>query len=88
VSRGGEHAHVGAGFGDEHIGDDVGEAWDAHEQFPDGLKRGDRRLDAGIQAGEVGVMGVDAVQVEPHHEGMVVVEPSAQRLGQGGNLLA
>lgn len=88
MSRRGEHAHVGAGFGDEHVGDNAGEARDAHEKFPDGLKRGDRLLDAGIQAVEVAVMGVDAVQVEPHHEGVVVIERSAQRLGQGGDLLA
>ena len=34
------------------------------------------------------LVGVDPIQIQPHHERVVVVEPSLQRLGQCGDLLA
>ncbi|VBA34917.1 hypothetical protein LAUMK35_05827 [Mycobacterium pseudokansasii] len=87
MGSGGKHAHVRAGLGDKHIGDDVGKAWDTHQQFPGGLKGFDRLLDALLKAGDVGAVGVDAIQIQPSHKRVMVAKRPAQRLGRCGDLL-
>jgi len=47
VPGGGEHAHVGAGLGDEHLSDPLAETRDALQQFPGREKRFHQRLDPG-----------------------------------------
>jgi hypothetical protein len=53
MPRGREHAHVGAGFGDEHLSHDPGNARDAHQQLPGRRKRLHRCLDPDVQACDV-----------------------------------
>lgn len=72
MSGGGKDAHIAAGFGEEHFSDDSGESRDAHQQVPGRLKRFHRLLDALIKAGDVGGVGVDAVQKQSRHERVVV----------------
>ena len=88
VPGGGEHAHIPAGFGDEYLGGDAGEPGNADQQVPGGAKGFHRRLDALVEAGDVGAVGVDAVQEQPGHERVVLAEPAGQRFGQGGDLRA
>jgi len=88
VRGGGKYAHIGAGFGDEHISDDLGPPRDADQQFPGEAKGFDRLLEAFIETGDVGAVGIDAVQVQPHHKRVMVIESAAQRLSELRDLLA
>lgn len=47
--------------------------------------RGHRLLDPFVEAGDVGAAGVEAIQ--PGHERVMAVEPSAQRRGECRDLL-
>ena len=77
-----------AGLSDEHIGHDLRPARHAHQEFAGGTKGFDHLLDARIEEGDVGLVSVDPVEIQPHHERVVVGEASLQRLGQCGDLLA
>ena len=77
MTGGGEHAHVRAGFGDEHLGGLGGEPGDAHQQFPGRAKGGHRFLDPLIEAADIGTVGVDAVEEQPGHERVMFIEPAA-----------
>ena len=84
---GGEHAHVGAGFGDEHFSGDPGKPGMLVNRSR-ATKRLHCLLDSGIQARDVGAVGVDAIQKQSCHERMVGAESSGQRLGQRWDLLS
>ena len=77
-----EDAHVGAGLGDDHVGDAGADSRDGAGQVPEGLKGFDHHLDPGGELGDRDVMVVDQVQVYPGQEGVVVVEAPLQGLGQ------
>src|SRR5450759_3004199 len=86
VPGGGEATHVCAGFGDDYFGDVSSDPWDGVEAG-EGLTKGlQGRLDAGGELGDVSLQGVEAVQVHPAQERVVLPEPADQCLRQWGDL--
>ena len=79
---GGEHGHVGAGFGDEDLRDGGAEPRDAHEELPGETKGLHRRLDPGAEVVDVGGVGVNPVQIEFGHVAVVFGEPAGECLGE------
>jgi hypothetical protein len=88
VSGGGEAAHVGAGFGDDYFGDVLSDTWDGVEAGEGVTKGFQCLLDSGGELGDVHLQGVEAVQVHPAQECVVLPEPADQCLGQWGDLAA
>src|SRR6476646_7025192 len=78
MPRGREHAHVSAGFGNEHLGGLGREPGDADQKFPGEAKEGHRVLDPRIEASDIGAVSVDAVQEQPGHERVMLSEPAHQ----------
>ena len=83
MPRAGEHAHVPARLGDEHLGGLGREPGNADQQFPGEAKGGHRILDPRVEATDIGTVSVDAVQEQPGHERVMLIEPADQRLGGG-----
>src|SRR5450759_3057690 len=68
VPGGGEAAHVGAGFSDDHFGDVPSDTWNGVEPG-EGVTKGDQCLFyPGGELGDVLVQGVEAVEVHPAQE--------------------
>src|SRR5674476_1310136 len=82
VPGGGEATHVCAGFGDDYFGDVSSDPWDGVEAGEGVTKGFQGRLDAGGELGDVRLQGVEAVQVHPAQERVVLPEPPDQCLGQ------
>src|ERR1035437_7851386 len=78
VPGGGEATHVGSGLGDDYFGDVWSDPWDGVEPG-EGLTKGlQGRLDAGGELGDVLLQGVEAVQVHPAQERVVLPEAADQ----------
>ena len=88
VAGGGEAGHVGAGLGDGDVGDSGADPGQGGDQVPDYTKGFDHHLDPGGEVVDGAGVLVDQVQVQPGQEGVVLTEPSGQRLGQFGDLAA
>ncbi len=64
MSRGGEHGHVGACFGDADLCGGGAESWDADQELPGETKGFHRLLDPGTEVLDLGGVGVDPVQIQ------------------------
>ncbi len=73
-----ERCHVRAGLGDDHVGDEDGDARGRHEDVPGGAKGRDRLLDACGELVDQRVMLLDLGQVLAHHERVMLGEPADQ----------
>ena len=70
----GKGGHVGAGLGDDDVGDRPAHPRDASEQVPRGLHGVDLLLDPLPEVLDCRVVLVDSVEQKSGHEGMVLGE--------------
>ena len=82
----GEPGHVGAGLGDDHVGDAGRDAWDRDDQVPGTTKGFDHHLDPPGELVDRPGVAVDQVEMTPGQEPVVLAEAASQRLGQLGDL--
>ena len=80
--RGVEHAHVGAGLGDDDIGDRDGDARDRDQHVPGGTKGHHRVFDPGGEPVDHPGLRVDLDQVLADQERVMLGEPALQRVDQ------
>ena len=86
MSGGGEHGHVGAGFGDEDLRDGGAESRDADQELPGETKGLHRRLDPGAQVLYIGGVCINPVQIQFRHVAVMAAEPASERVGELGDL--
>ncbi len=84
----GEPGHVGTGLGDHHISGQGADPRDSADQVAEPLKGLDHHLDPVGQGLDRCGMAVDQVKMHPGQEGVMLAEPSGQRLGQFRDLRA
>lgn len=83
---GGKDAHVGAGFGDDHIGDQGRDPGDGDQLFPGRTKGLHQRLDPPGEGLGGRSVCVDLLQIQLGQELVVSLEPSGERLDEGRDL--
>ena len=61
MRRGGEHAHVGAGFGEQHLCGAGGDPGDGAQQFDEFAQAGvdDGLIEAGVEGDDAGIERID-----------------------------
>jgi hypothetical protein len=85
VGGAGEGGHVGAGLGDDDVGDRPAHPRDAGEQVSGGVQGVDLLLDPLLEVLDCRIVLIDSVEQKPGHEGVVLSEAAGQRLGQVGS---
>lgn len=84
---GGEPCHVGAGLGDDDMGDRRADPGDGGQQGHGGLVTDDCGLDLCFESLDRRLEAVDAFEMLPCHEGVPGRESPGQRFGQGTDLV-
>ena len=85
MGGGGEGGHVGAGLGDDDVGDRPAHPRDAGEQVSGAVHGVDLLLDPLLELLDGRVVLVDSVEQQPGHEGVVLGEAAGQGFGQVGS---
>ena len=83
-----EGGHIDADLGDQHLGDALFDAGDAHQQVTLGSERAHPLLDIGREAVDRLVEKVDVREDLPDHERVLVLEAADERLPERGDLRA
>ena len=86
MRRGRELGHVGAGLGDDHVGDEGGDARDRDQEVPGAAKGFDHHLDPVGELLDGTRVLVDQIEMDLGQERVVITETSGERLGQLGDL--
>ena len=81
-ARGVEHGHVGAGLGDDHVGDRDGDARDRGQHVPGGTKGLHRLLDPGGEPVDHRGLRVDLVRYSPTMNAWCSVNRPVQRVDE------
>ena len=82
VGGGRELGHVGAGLGDDHVGDEGRDPGDGDDQVPGAAKGLDHHLDSGGDLVDGVAVLVDEVQVNAGQEGVMVAEAAGECFGE------
>jgi hypothetical protein len=88
VGGGREPGHVDADLSDDAFGGPFGHPGDRVEPVTGLAEGGDHPVDLDVEGGDRPFQVLDVVEDDTQHHGVVVVEPTAQRLSQQRQLLA
>jgi len=88
VPGGGKPAHVTAGLGDDHVGDDGEDPGNGDDEVPGRTKGSHRLLDTFVQLFDSATVAIDKVEMQPGEEAVVLTEAPRQGLGEFGDLRA
>jgi hypothetical protein len=82
MRRGGKSAHVGADFGENHLGVELADARAGDQQFDAGAKGRDALIDRAVNLTDGGIKGINLLEMLPQEKAVMRHDPAAQGFAQ------